>query len=324
MPEPELGDYDARCEMLYGATCTGTDSHIIAGKFPWLSPLPTVLGHESVGRVVELGRKVRNYRIGDIVTRVGTPPAAGISVNWGGFAEVGIAVDHWAMCSDGLPAAEWKPHRWNQVLPAGVDPRVGPMFITWRETLSFMQRFGVGAGASILVIGSGGNGLSFAAHARNMDAARIVMTGSARLRDAVMSRGLVHAYLDYRGDEWQSALKEIAAGGFDFIVDAIGRTGVADIALPLLKPGGKYSTYGIDDIGKIVMNPKKARGAFTVHPASYDESETHQEVSELALQGRLDASLWYDVESPYPLDSIAAAFDDIIARRKSPKALIRL
>ncbi len=116
----------------------------------------------------------------------------------------------------------------------------------------------------------------------------------------------------------------LPAGGFDFAVDAIGRIGIADLVLPFLKPGGRYCTYGIDDIGKIAINPKKVRGAFTVHPASYDESETHQTVSELVLQGRLDASLWYDMESPYPLDSIAAAFDDIIVRRKSPKALIRL
>ena len=26
LPAPEVGDYDVLCELLYGATCTGTDS----------------------------------------------------------------------------------------------------------------------------------------------------------------------------------------------------------------------------------------------------------------------------------------------------------
>ena len=49
IPEPEIGDYDALVDILYGATCTGTDLALIAGKLPFRSPLPTVLGHESVG-----------------------------------------------------------------------------------------------------------------------------------------------------------------------------------------------------------------------------------------------------------------------------------
>ena len=35
VPDPQIGEYDVLCKMLYGATCTGTDQHIIAGRFPW-------------------------------------------------------------------------------------------------------------------------------------------------------------------------------------------------------------------------------------------------------------------------------------------------
>jgi L-iditol 2-dehydrogenase len=326
MPEPVLGDYDARCELLYGATCTGTDSHIIDGSFPWISPLPTVLGHESVGRVVELGRKVRHFRVGDLVTRVGTPPSPDgkISVTWGGFAEFGLAKDHWAMAADGLPAEQWQGSRVNQVLPAGIDPRVAPMFTTWRETLSWMLRCGVRAGASVLVVGSGGNGLSYAAHAVNLGCPVVAVAGAARLEKATRALAHVTHYLDYKQADLTAALKQACPGGFDFIIDAVGQQGVAERVLPALKPQGVYSIYGLDGFGKLQLNPLAAPGPFTFHgPGDYDEAETHQRISEWVVQGKLDARLWYDPDHAYPLAAINDAFAAVRARQ-SVKALVRL
>jgi NADPH:quinone reductase-like Zn-dependent oxidoreductase len=189
IPMPPMGEYDALCELLYGATCSGTDHHLLAGRFPWPVRYPTVLGHESIGRVVEVGRRVRHFAVGDLVTRVGTLPTAELDVNWGGFAEYGIARDHRAARQDGLPAAEWNSFRVNQVLPAGCDPRAATMMITWRETLSYITRMGIGAGAAVLIIGSGGNGLAFTAHAANLGATRVAVLGSAGREGVARSAG---------------------------------------------------------------------------------------------------------------------------------------
>lgn len=323
--EPQMGDYDARCELLYGATCTGTDSHIIDGIFPWTNALPTVLGHESVGRVVAVGAKVRHYRVGDLVTRVGTPgtPDGAITATWGGFAEVGIAKDHWAMAADGLPEGDWMPHRWNQVVPTGIDERVAPMLTTWRETLSYLNRMGVKAGASVLVVGSGGNGLSYAKLAENLGASCVAMAGAAYLEEAVRKHINVSLYVDYKRDDLTEALNAALPDGFDFIIDAVGKVDTPKRVLPCLKAGGVYGTYGLDDMGKIVIDPAWARGPFTDHPCSYDEAETHQQVCEMVMQGKLTADLWYNPAQPYALDDISAAFA-AVRQRKSPKALVRL
>ena len=61
-PEPAVGEYECLCELLYGATCSGTDLHMLAGRLPFPIPYPTVFGHESVGRVVRTGSKVRRPR----------------------------------------------------------------------------------------------------------------------------------------------------------------------------------------------------------------------------------------------------------------------
>jgi 2-desacetyl-2-hydroxyethyl bacteriochlorophyllide A dehydrogenase len=324
VPEPTPGDYEVLCELLYGATCTGTDSHIVACQFPWISKLPTILGHESVGRVVKLGPKVRHYRVGDLVTRVGTPAVGEFSVTWGGFSEFGIARDHWAMAADGLPDNQWRGHRVNQVLPVGVTPELAPMFTTWRETLSYLTRRGFKAGQSILVAGSGGNGLSFARHAANLGASCVAMLGSPRVADAARKLAGVTHYVDYQQADPLPELKAACPEGFDLVIDAVGRTDMADRILPTLKVGGLYAVYGIDDFKQSPVNIALAKGEIRVtYMGSYDESETHQAICDFVRQGKLSAELWYNAAQAYPLSEINQAFTDIAAR-KSVKALIKL
>jgi L-iditol 2-dehydrogenase len=323
--EPEAGDYGALCEILYGATCTGTDGHLIHGRFPWGPiPYPTVLGHESVGRVIALGPKVRNYRVGDLVTRVGTPasPRGEYGANWGGFAEYGIARDHWAMQADGLPESQWKGSRWNQILPPQFDPAAATMLTTWRETLSYLTRLGLKAGDTLLVVGSGGVGLSFAAFGVLLGAARVAVLGNAR-RAAIAHDVGVTDFFDYREHDVLGALRGAAPAGFDVIVDSVGQRDSLNAVLPALKPRGTATIYGIDEFHAQQIHPGRVRGCFTYFNGGYDEAETHQRVVELALQGKLDARRWLNLDSPYPLDDIAEAFA-ALERRELVKALIRI
>jgi D-arabinose 1-dehydrogenase-like Zn-dependent alcohol dehydrogenase len=324
VPDPRPGEYEALCEMQYGSTCTGTDTHIIQGVFPYPVSYPAILGHESVGRVVSVGRKVRNLMVGNLVTRVCAPPArdGAYSVAWGGFAEYGLAKDHWAMRADGLPESDWAGSRFNQVVPASVDPKVAPMFTTWRETLSYISRMGVGAGSRVLVIGSGGNGLAYVAHSVNLGAESVWMVGAARCEQASKKCG-AHGFIDYTRADCTELLTAACPKGFDVMIEAVGKMDQSDSFLPLLSPGGKLGIYGIDDLGQIRISPHRARGTFTLWSGGYDESETHQTISEWVLQGRLDAGAWYDVNRPYPLAMIGEAFKDL-GQRKAVKALIQL
>ena len=65
VPVPEIGPYEALIRMKTCGFCNGTDFHIIRGEMPvTVDSFPTLLGHEGVGDIVELGSKVRNYKIG--------------------------------------------------------------------------------------------------------------------------------------------------------------------------------------------------------------------------------------------------------------------
>ena len=326
IPMPQIGPYEALCELLYGATCTGTDSSIIAGTFPWIRPLPTVLGHESVGRVVEMGPKVRHLKVGDLITRVGTPgaPEIGVSATWGGFAEFGVAADHRAMAEDGVEPGQWMGRRMQLPLPDGIPATTGPMFITWRETLSYLRRLGVPTGGRVLINGSGGNGLAFAAHAANLGAEEVVVIGSAAFEPNAVGRLGVCCYIDYRGDDLAARVAGIAGEGFDCIIDAVGSVGAADLLLPALKPGGAYGLYGLGSLGAFRIDPTRARGRFRFHPCGdYLEAEAHEEVCRLVLDGKLEPAAWYDSSQCFGLDDIDAAFA-AARQRRSPKSLVRL
>src|SRR3954454_25043502 len=64
--DPKLVDpTDALLRLTASAIC-GTDLHFIRGTFPGMKP-GTILGHEGVGIVEEIGKDVRNLKVGDRV-----------------------------------------------------------------------------------------------------------------------------------------------------------------------------------------------------------------------------------------------------------------
>jgi D-arabinose 1-dehydrogenase-like Zn-dependent alcohol dehydrogenase len=321
--EPEIGEYDALCELLYGSTCTGTDQHIIDNVLPWPIVYPTVLGHESIGRVVEVGAKVRHFQIGDLVTRVGTPPPGDGSntVTWGGFTEYGIARDHWQARRDGLPKSFWDAHRVNQIVPAGIDPGAATMIITLRETLSYVLRMGFAAGKSALVIGSGGTGLAFVAHAHHMGLVPIACVGSEARQSTARSAGS-SLWADYRNKDCVEQLSQQHPAGFDFIIDSVGREGSLRSFVPLLADQGTIAVYGLDEPTKVTISPF-AHGTYHVYNGGYDEEETHQRVIDLLRRGAIDVRVWLDPESAYPLNDINDAFT-ALRERKLVKAVVKL
>lgn len=72
LPIPPIGDHEVRIQTLKSAIC-GTDIHI----YKWDSwaqktiPIPMVIGHEFMGKIVELGKEVKELHIGDKVSGEG-------------------------------------------------------------------------------------------------------------------------------------------------------------------------------------------------------------------------------------------------------------
>lgn len=320
VPEPVMGDYDCLVQGLYGATCSGTDLHLLNAHPLFGVRYPTVLGHESIGRVLEIGPKVENFKVGDMVTRMFNRNWDGLRSHWGGFAERGLVYDWEPKKRDGLPL-EFSPdiHR---VLPPDTDPARATMIITWRETLSFITRVGVTQGAKVLVIGSGGNAMSMVNHAVNLGAETVLAVGGPA-REAEMRRvGATH-FLSYREDDLVAAGKAQGLENFDLIVDAVCKVGQIDRVLPLLRPRGMVTIYGRDDWGKVTINPLGVSQGFTFANYDYAEGETHEQVLEFIRQGRLRAEDYLGLDHIFTLDETNEALE-AIRQRKVVKALVKL
>jgi L-iditol 2-dehydrogenase len=321
LPEPSFGEYQARCRLMYGTLCAGTDGHLLRGDPPFCywTKRPFVIGHESVGQVVETGRRVRYLKPGDLVTRVGTPAVGDVHSTWGGFAEVGIATDWRAMEEDQASGWDNPSLRVQQVLPPDMDPMVAPLFITWRETLSYLTRMGVSPRRSVLVIGSGGNGLAFVSHARNLGASPVVLVGSPQRLETGRQAGATEVF-DYRAPKVWDQVRSVVPDGFDFVVDAVGKASNVAEGQRCLKPGGTIGIYGLDECGTITLAPSRT---FTYYGGGYDEAETHEAVLAFYRVGRLDPGVWIDRREIFPLTDLAAAFEAVRSRRLV-KPLVRL
>ena len=325
VPMPEPGEYGALCKMLYGATCSGTDRHLLHGRIPWPVYYPTAIGHESIGRVISVGGKVRNIKIGDMVTRVGLRnedcAKSGLNWNWGGFSSYGVAMDYKAMRDDGLSRAEWDAYRVHHVLPPDFDPRAATMIVTWRETLSFTTRMGVSEGSSVLVLGSGGNGLSFIRMAKVLGARRVTAVGGAG-RKSQAERAGADVYCDYRAADWDKGLGD--DGGFDFIIDAAAGADGLRRSLRFLNPGGVCGIYALEtDPGNPVLIAPSASRGFTFYAGGYDEEETNDRVIELVKADALDAEIWLDYNHIYDLRDIVSVYESI-ENKRYVKALVKL
>ena len=315
LPIPTPGRYEALCRLKWAGTCTATDQYIIEGRMPFAIPYPCILGHESVGEVVELGPGVTTYRVGDHVSRVGAPAglAEGINIAWGGYSQWGIAVDHWAMARDGVDPSLYRSALVNQIIPHDVPLEECAMLTTWRETLSFIRRMGVGPGSRVLVVGSGGNGLSFVRHAANLGADWVAAAGSSARLELARTLG-VSTVVDYRDTNAADRLREAMPGPFDFILDAVGADGAMDPYLGLLAPGGTVAVYGIEAMGQYRMKPLAAPGSFRFYQGGYQEAETHQAVIDLMRAGKLRSEPFMG-DAAYPLEALPQAFSDLRARR---------
>lgn len=285
VPEPKMGEYDARIEIVAGSLCNGTDAKILHGEFA--GPFPTVLGHEAVGRVVETGSKVRNYRLGDLVVRprIGGVPELNISCSFGSFVEYGLATDVWAQAED---EGRERPFAHDQIASDGnCDPQTLVQAITLKETLSFLRNLGVNKGQAILIFGTGPVGVSFSLWGRYLGCSHVIVVGR---RDEACARakdfGRATHTINNTKESVPDAVRNIVNGGVTFAIEAIGSNDILRDCIDSLAPDGQVGIYGVSPASQgrspLSDDPKISR----VGPC---EAMAHKEVMAQIQSGNIPA-----------------------------------
>jgi 2-desacetyl-2-hydroxyethyl bacteriochlorophyllide A dehydrogenase len=255
VPAPEIGPKDVLIEVGACGIC-GTDIHIIDGEFP-PTRYPIVIGHEFGGTVVEVGDKVVGVKAGD---RVGVDPtlncgecffcqrgqgnlcerwnAVGVGAHPGGFAEM-VAV----------------PERCVYPLRDSMDFKAAALIEPVSCVVHGFHLLQPRVGDTYLIYGAGPMGLQNAQVAR-FNGASVVAIIDINPRRLEIARSFGFDVLGTSLDE----VRHVAPRGFDNVIEATGKTKVAEMAIDAVIRRGKLLIFGVCPPGE-----KAAYDAFKIY-----------------------------------------------------------
>ncbi|MEZ5427785.1 MAG: L-threonine 3-dehydrogenase [Pyrinomonadaceae bacterium] len=247
VPEPEIGINDVLIRILRTGIC-GTDVHI----YNWDSwaqstiNVPTTLGHELVGRIVEVGSNVNDFYVGDIVSVEGhlvcgrcrncmagrrykcaNTLGIGVQTN-GGFAEY-IAVPMTNI---------WKHD-------AEVNLDVAAIFDPFGNAVHTALAFEV-FGEDVLITGAGPIGIMAAAVAKHAGARHVVITDINPHRLELARKFDVTLAVDVRETSIADVQKQLGMKeGFDVGMEMSGNPSAFRDMIANMTHGANIALLGI-------------------------------------------------------------------------------
>jgi Zn-dependent alcohol dehydrogenase len=255
-----------------------TDLHYMTGDLA--CPTPAVPGHEGAGMVEEVGPGVTTVSPGDAVVLMWRPrcgrcrfcaegrPAlcesAKIQKATGGLLDgttrlrlgSGQEVKHLLGVScfaERCVVAEQSVIRVPHDIPFQVAALVGCAVITGMGAV--LNVVGNATGASVLVLGAGGVGLSSVIGAKLAGAHPLIVADVVPARLALATRfGATHT-IDVSTNDLVPAVHDICPGGVDWALEAIGRTQTIEEALSCLRTGGSVVAIGLGKVGATFQVP---------------------------------------------------------------------
>src|SRR5215216_597880 len=250
--DPEFGPKDIVVKVGACGIC-GTDIHIIDGEFP-PTKYPVIPGHEFGGTVVAVGDKVTGVKAGD---RVGVDPTLNCGECYFCQRGQGNLCERWNAVGITTPGGFAEcvavPERTVYPLPEGMSFAEAALIEPVSCVVHGFHMLQPRVGDSFSIYGAGPMGLQNAQVAR-FNGARLVAIidiNSSRL-DVARSFGfdVVGASLD--------EVRHVAPRGFDNVIEATGKTKVAEQAIDAVIRRGKLLLFGVCPPGeKAAYDPFK-------------------------------------------------------------------
>ncbi len=223
----------------------GTDLHILEVPPGHPATPGVILGHEVIGRVVEVGPAVTHLRPGD---RVAVAPnlhcgvcrfcQRGLYNHCERFTTLGIFLD------GGLAPYEVAPAR--ALFP--ISPQVPLERAIFTEVLSTVVGGTLQArlhpGEHAVVLGCGPVGLLFLQVFRASGAGSLIAADIAPFRLEFARRAGADRVVNPREEDLEAVVREVTGIGADVVVDAVGT--LMSTALRLVRPAGTVILFGMN------------------------------------------------------------------------------
>ncbi len=241
----KLGENDLLIKVEVCGLC-GTDFHIYKGES--FSTPPVIPGHEFVGTIVEKGTDVKHLNLDD---KVAIDPniycgkckycqlgeinycenlkALGVSLN-GGFAEYSI-----------VPSSQ------AYLLPNNFSFNSAAFAEPLSCCLRGMDQAAIKHGENVVIIGSGTIGLLMLQLVKISGAAKIIVIEPiAEKRSAAIQLGADYV-IDPDSIEVLDHITSLTSGGPDVIIECVGKSSTADLAVRLARKGGRVVIFGLSE-----------------------------------------------------------------------------
>jgi D-arabinose 1-dehydrogenase-like Zn-dependent alcohol dehydrogenase len=325
VPMPEMGPYQALARIEACGICNSTDVKIIDRHFVSRIPLPLVLGHESVGTIIEVGDRVQAYRPGQRVLRPGAEydyGKVGIASAWGGLAEYGVVTDLAAWQADHpgeRPGGMWAKQ---QIVPQEIDPVGATAIITLKETLSSIRNAQVDGSSWVAVVGTGPVARAFTFWAHWLGVRFLVVFGRReRWCDDFLNLG-ANNYVYGEKPCSEDEAKVVGVRAFDRAIEAVGSRQALEDALALVRAEGWVANYGVsseDDPPSDLVREAYAQGR--IRSIAVCEEEVHDEVLGLIARGEITLADW--AGERLPLDQVGEGIR-LLRAKEALKVVIEL
>ncbi len=332
------GPGHVRVAVSYCGVCH-SDLSIVNGSFP--AEPPIVLGHEATGIVDAVGPGVTMLAPGDPVVLTPAPPCGRCYGCIRG--EPGTCVNTAALFGNSLPDGTTPLSRKGAPVKRGVGVAAFAEYVITPETgavkipadvplevacvIGCAVQTGVGAvlntagveeGATVLVMGLGGIGISVVQGARVAGAARIIVSDPVlERRAAAQQLGATHL-LDPNSDDVITASRDLTGGiGVDYAFECAGAAALINVGIHASRAGGTTVCVGAPPLDQnIEISPavlfgvaeKKLLGCLL--GSSNSLLEIPRLVS-LWQTGQLDLEAL--ISNQRPLAEINEAMDDLAA-----------
>ncbi|AKS41716.1 L-threonine 3-dehydrogenase [Wenzhouxiangella marina] len=246
VPIPRPGSNEVLVKLEKTAIC-GTDLHI----YQWddwaqrtIKP-PLVIGHEFVGRIVDIGEGVRGYEEGQRVSAEGhvvcgvcrncragkphlCPHTEGIGVNRdGGFAEYVV-----------VPASNLWP------IPDAIPSELAAFFDPFGNAAHCALQFDL-VGEDVLITGAGPIGIIAAGIARHVGARHVVISDVNDYRLQLAADMGATRTINVAREKLTDVLDELDIDGFDIGMEMSGNPQAFNDLLTCMYHGGKVALLGI-------------------------------------------------------------------------------
>jgi alcohol dehydrogenase len=317
VPDPKILDPTDAIVRIDASTICGTDLHILKGDVPEVTP-GTILGHEAVGTVVEVGAAVTTVVPGDrvlvsCITSCGRCQFCkdgryGLCTGGGGWI-FGHTIDGLQAEFARVPFADTSVYK----VPEGLTDE-DVLFLADILPTAFevgVMNGGIQPGDTVAVVGAGPIGLATIMTAKLFTPGHIV---AIDLADSRLEKALefgADSTINNNREDAVARIMELTEGmGVDVAVEAVGVPDTFELCTAFVRPGGHVANVGVHGHSVTLHLETLWIKGVTITTGLVDTKTTPQ-LLRLIQERRLDPSLF--ATHRFSLSDTELAYDTFAA-----------